>query len=635
MTITYDPAAEAIVGWARQQQALAKEYGDENAASAIAEAIARFRENKFVLTVLGKAKRGKSTLINALLGRRDDLVAPIDKLPASSAITRISWAETQKVVVHFRDGHMQEIGFNNIREYVTEELNPENRKGVNQIEVVGPFPGLDHDLILVDTPGAGSIHEYHDQILQEFIPQSDAVLYLVTARMALDQDEVDLLKKVQASEIKKVLFAMNKVDATSLEDIVAAEQHNGRVLQSLGISVSCMHRISAKRAFDGDLAASGLANLFTEINTLLSEGKGKFLRARLAERVQQIMQPLRQAASLQVIAAGQTAAERQQMLGQLADRKTQLESRRELVERRFTHVWKTAVDVFEADLPAAQRTVAAAIKNKIQNSGLLAVSGLAKDLPTLITKSVDEHLGNVATKLESQAKRACTELRVDYPVLQVEAGGSIAVATQKSEAGFLYMGAGVATAAAGVGVAAAAATAATAAAATVATATTVAPLAAGLAGVVGYVSPWLAAGITSLGTSTTAVAASAPLWCAVAGPVGWAVAGLGALVVPLAWRRSRLRSKEQLQEAAGEQIASLFQHLQRDRVPALRRLGESIIEEFRIKSDAEIAACQQALRKAGQSQTPADLNKMRDLESRLNAGAVPPGIAPAAAQPRA
>jgi GTPase SAR1 family protein len=55
------------------------------------------------LAVLGKAKRGKSTLINALLGRKDDTLAPIDKLPASSAITRFRYGN-EKAAVAFRDG---------------------------------------------------------------------------------------------------------------------------------------------------------------------------------------------------------------------------------------------------------------------------------------------------------------------------------------------------------------------------------------------------------------------------------------------------------------------------------------------------------------------------------------------------
>jgi len=85
-------------------------------------------------------------------------------------------------------------------------------------------------LILVDTPGAGSIHEHHDQILHAFIPQSDAVIFLVTAGMPVDEDEQALLKKIQAADIKKVFFALNKVDVENPQDIDDAVTHNQRCL---------------------------------------------------------------------------------------------------------------------------------------------------------------------------------------------------------------------------------------------------------------------------------------------------------------------------------------------------------------------------------------------------------------------
>jgi len=64
---------------------------DSAVAKSVDEAIAKLKEDQFRITVLGKAKRGKSTLINAWLGRNDDVVAPIDKLPATSVITEIAW----------------------------------------------------------------------------------------------------------------------------------------------------------------------------------------------------------------------------------------------------------------------------------------------------------------------------------------------------------------------------------------------------------------------------------------------------------------------------------------------------------------------------------------------------------------
>ena len=69
--------------WAKDLGELLKQHSDDSAARAIDSAIDQLKAERFQIAVLGKAKRGKSTLINALLGRQDDTLAPIDKLPAS------------------------------------------------------------------------------------------------------------------------------------------------------------------------------------------------------------------------------------------------------------------------------------------------------------------------------------------------------------------------------------------------------------------------------------------------------------------------------------------------------------------------------------------------------------------------
>ena len=218
---------QVLVGWARQILAALGKRADVAAIQEVTQAINGLLSDRFCLAVLGKAKRGKSTLLNAVLGRKDDTLAPVDKLPASSAISRFRWADTERATVGFRDGRQEQIGVERIREFVTEEFNKENAKGVNLVEIEGPFPRLDHDVELVDTPGAGSIHEHHDALLHAFIPQADAVIFLVTARMPLDQDELDLLQQVKAADIRKVFFAVNKVDESSEQDI--ADQCQGRL----------------------------------------------------------------------------------------------------------------------------------------------------------------------------------------------------------------------------------------------------------------------------------------------------------------------------------------------------------------------------------------------------------------------
>lgn len=144
-----------VPSWISGIQRQLVEFGEDQEAATIHQAIEQYRGQRLTLAVLGKAKRGKSTLLNALLGRRDDLVAPVDRLPASNAITRFHWAKQESALVVFRDGRQLSIGFSQIRDFVTEEGNRDNRKQVDVVHVSGPFSGQDQFTELVDTPGAG------------------------------------------------------------------------------------------------------------------------------------------------------------------------------------------------------------------------------------------------------------------------------------------------------------------------------------------------------------------------------------------------------------------------------------------------------------------------------------------------
>lgn len=149
---------ETLVEWARRVSSAQSEIGESGAIEVnrgIQKAIESYEADFFSLAILAEAKRGKSTLINALLGRSDDKIAPTDKLPASGAISRFRWADSYHTAVAYRDKQPQAIGFDEIRNYLTEEPTPNNIKSVRSVEIVGPFAKLDKDLVTVGHPGSG------------------------------------------------------------------------------------------------------------------------------------------------------------------------------------------------------------------------------------------------------------------------------------------------------------------------------------------------------------------------------------------------------------------------------------------------------------------------------------------------
>ena len=168
-------------------------------------------EEKFNLVVVGQFKRGKSTLINALLG--EDIL-PTAVVPLTSIVTIIHYAPEEKITVHFIRGTEEIIPRGGLPDYITEKLNPQNAKKVESVEIELPSSFLKGGVQLVDTPGVGSIYSHNTDTSYRFLPKSDATIFLLTADQPLSISEVEFLRNVR-EHAAKVFFVLNKVDLLS------------------------------------------------------------------------------------------------------------------------------------------------------------------------------------------------------------------------------------------------------------------------------------------------------------------------------------------------------------------------------------------------------------------------------------
>jgi GTP-binding protein EngB required for normal cell division len=187
---------------------LARELTPERSRFELEQAAKRLSEDRLNLVVVGKFKRGKSTLINALLER--DLL-PAGVVPLTSIITLVRYGERERLFVRFADSSESEHPLGEIDAFVTEAENPGNERGVEIAIVELPHPLLEHGLQLVDTPGLGSVHVHNTETARRFFPQIDAALVVLTAEQPLSGDEQRLLVEL-AERTPKLFYAVNKVD---------------------------------------------------------------------------------------------------------------------------------------------------------------------------------------------------------------------------------------------------------------------------------------------------------------------------------------------------------------------------------------------------------------------------------------
>lgn len=169
----------------------------------------KLAEDHFTLATLGQFKRGKSSLMNAILGCQ---LLPTGILPLTSAITVIKYGPTEKLLLTQNDSHWpKELPIKDLIYYVTEKENPSNIKQVSRATVELPLPFLRRGVEFVDTPGVGSAITANSDVTYTFLPQCDAAIFVTGSDNPLTSTELDLLHQA-AAYTGKIFFVVNKMD---------------------------------------------------------------------------------------------------------------------------------------------------------------------------------------------------------------------------------------------------------------------------------------------------------------------------------------------------------------------------------------------------------------------------------------
>lgn len=166
------------------------------------------------VAVIGEFKRGKSSLLNALLGVP---VLPTDILPTTGTINRIVYGVEKEMEILYKDGSREKKGLSELCNYGTklEEVSRERLKGIREIIVRYPSLFCKNNITLIDTPGLNDDEEMTDTTLG-VLTDVDTAIMVISAKMPLSMTEQSLiLKLLSHREIRDITFVITFIDAVS------------------------------------------------------------------------------------------------------------------------------------------------------------------------------------------------------------------------------------------------------------------------------------------------------------------------------------------------------------------------------------------------------------------------------------
>jgi GTP-binding protein EngB required for normal cell division len=257
--------------------------------SGVDELLSRLAEDRFHLVVLGEFKRGKSSLINAILGRA---LLPTAAVPLTSVVTAVRYGPLERAsILRARRRFREAIPPDALADFVTERGNPSNVKGIASVEVEAPAAFLKRGLHLVDTPGVGSAHAESTAITRAFLPAADAAVFVTSAEAPLSRSELSFLDTVR-SYVRRVFFVVNKMDVIDpAERAEVVRFVESALAERVGIDRPRVYPLSARLALEAKtsgasvaLAASGLPALESALADFLSRERRQVFLAAILDR---------------------------------------------------------------------------------------------------------------------------------------------------------------------------------------------------------------------------------------------------------------------------------------------------------------------------------------------------------------
>ncbi|NUO53575.1 MAG: hypothetical protein HOV80_32395 [Polyangiaceae bacterium] len=261
---------------------LATRIGAKSLAAKVdSDLVKKLEADRFHLVVVGEFNHGKTTFVNALLhapGDGGDGILPVGVTPTTAVIHHLEYGETPSAAVVRENGERQELPVDAVRRFaVTGEGAGTGDREVRYLEVFLPSPILKERIVLVDTPGVNDLSLQRADITYNYIPKSDAVLFLLDAGQPLKESErIFLQEKLLAQSRNKIIFVVTKRDIWDEAEEREALSYVRTELEKI-LPKAVVFPVSAERKLAGDDAKSGMSDLVEHLMSFLAEERGRIL----------------------------------------------------------------------------------------------------------------------------------------------------------------------------------------------------------------------------------------------------------------------------------------------------------------------------------------------------------------------
>jgi GTP-binding protein EngB required for normal cell division len=292
--------------------------------AALDELRTRLGERRLRVLVAGEAKRGKSTLVNALLGQA---VLPAGVTPLTALATTVRYGNDAGIRAAFADGHAENLPLSALEDLVTERRNPGNRRNIGSVTVRVDAPILAHGVELVDTPGTGSVYAHNTAAAEAALETMDAGIFVLAADPPASASERELMARV--ADLSVTMFVvLNKADYLTGTDLPEALEFTTSVASEAARHPVQVYPLSARRALS-DGTDPGFAAFRADFSAYLEQGRAADLQRSAAGHARRLAVSLRDETGLARRAIEMRSGDAAERVAEFGRRLAAVTSRRE------------------------------------------------------------------------------------------------------------------------------------------------------------------------------------------------------------------------------------------------------------------------------------------------------------------
>jgi len=202
--------------------------------SKLAIILDRLETQRFEIAVFGRVSSGKSSLLNYIL---EVNVLPVGVNPITAVPTRLVSGPEPRLTVAFADRRVEHLEVTALPDFVTEQRNPSNSKGVTRVVVELPAPLLREGIVFVDTPGLGALATSGAAETRVYLPQCDLGIVLIDAGSTLDEEDLATIRALYEAGVPAFVL-LSKADLLTQQDLESALAYTAEQIRGhLGLAL--------------------------------------------------------------------------------------------------------------------------------------------------------------------------------------------------------------------------------------------------------------------------------------------------------------------------------------------------------------------------------------------------------------